>query len=131
MLLRHWRVDALRAIAVVSVLSALAIVPGYLAVFGTTHIVALPRCALLPQALLQGGLHAVLATLGFTHAIRVLDVSRAVFFAAVVPVVSVLIGIPLLHEIPSLKQWLGVGVATTGSLAAILLPGLLGRIASV
>jgi drug/metabolite transporter (DMT)-like permease len=73
----------------------------------------------------------VLATLGFTHAIRVLGVSHAVFFAAVVPVVSVLIGIPLLHEIPSLQQWLCVGVATTGLLAAILLPDLLGRVASV
>jgi len=60
-----------------------------------------------------------------------LGVSRGVIFAAVVPVISVLMGIPLLHENPSLQQWFGVGVATTGLLAAILLPGLLGRVASV
>jgi len=130
-LVRCWRVDALRAITVVSVLSAAVTVPGYLAVFGTAHIIALPRSALLVQGLIQGGLHGILATLGFTHAIRVLGVSRGVIFAAVVPVISVLMGIPLLHENPSLQQWFGVGVATTGLLAAILLPGLLGRVASV
>ncbi|HEY1797931.1 MAG TPA: DMT family transporter [Stellaceae bacterium] len=130
-LVRRWRVDALRTIAVVSVLSAAVTVPGYLAVFGTAHIVELPRGALLAQGLLQGCMHGVLATLGFTHAIRVLGVSRAVFFAAVVPVVSVLIGIPLLHEIPSLQQWLGVGVATVGLLATILLPSLFRRVVAV
>ncbi len=127
-LVRRWRVDALRAITVVSTLSALVTVPVYLATIGTAHILALPRDALLTQGLVQGGMHGVLATLGFTHAIWALGVSRAVFFAAVVPVVSVLIGIPLLHEIPSLQQWFGVGLATAGLLAAILLPALLGRV---
>jgi drug/metabolite transporter (DMT)-like permease len=114
---------------VVSVLSAAVTVPGYLAIFGMVHISALPRSTLILQGLIQGGIHGVLATLGFTHAIPVLGVSRGVIFAVVVPVVSVLIGIPLLHEIPSLQQWFGVGIATAGLLAAILLPGLLGRVA--
>lgn len=130
-LIRRWRVAALRAITVVSVLSAAAAIPGYLVIFGTAHLLALPRNALLAQGLIQGGMHGVLATLGFTHAIRVLGVSRGVIFAAVVPVVSVLIGIPLLHEIPGLQQWFGVGLATLGLLAAILLPGLRERIAGL
>jgi len=116
---------------VVSVLSALVTVPGYFALSNTAHILVLPRGALLAQGLVQGGLRGVLAILGFTHAIRVLGVGRAVLFAAVVPVVSVLVGIPLLHEIPTLQQWLGVGIATTGLLAAIPLSGLLARVASV
>ncbi len=67
-LVRRWRVDALRAITVVSTLSALVTVPVYLATIGTAHILALPRDALLTQGLVQGGMHGVLATLGFSHA---------------------------------------------------------------
>ena len=124
-LVRRWRVDALRAITIVSVLSAVATVPGYIAFGGGAHIATLPMHLVIWQGLLQGGLHGVLATLGFTHAVRVLGVSRAVFFAAVVPAISVLIGIPALHEIPSVAQWLGLGVVTLGLMIAILLPPLL------
>jgi drug/metabolite transporter (DMT)-like permease len=127
-LVRCWRVDALPAISVVSVLSAAITIPGYLTVYDTAHLFALPRHSLLIQGLIQGGLHGILATLGFTHAVRVLGVSRAVFFAAVVPAVSVVIGIPLLHEIPSLQQWIGVGLATIGLLGAVLLPRLFARL---
>ena len=45
-LVRRWHVDALRAIAVVSVLSAAVTVPGYLVVFGAGHILAAPHGAL-------------------------------------------------------------------------------------
>jgi drug/metabolite transporter (DMT)-like permease len=123
---RRWRLDALRAIAVVSVLSAAVTLPGYLAISGISHLATLALSTLLFQGLLQGGMHGVLATLGFTHAVRVLGVSRAVFFAAVVPAVSVLIGIPMLYEIPSVEQWLGLGLVTTGLLTAVLLPRLFG-----
>ena len=42
LLLRHWRVPALRATAVVSVLSFLIATPSYLAWAGTAHLQALP-----------------------------------------------------------------------------------------
>jgi hypothetical protein len=74
----------------------------------TAHILALRLSALLFPGILQGAMHGVLATLGFTHAVRVLGVSRGVFFAAVVPAVSVLIGIPALTR----RQALSSGLAS-------------------
>jgi hypothetical protein len=41
-LLRHRRVPALRATAVVSVLSFVIVTPAYLALAGTAHLLALP-----------------------------------------------------------------------------------------
>lgn len=52
-LLRLWRLEALRAIAVVSVL---VMIPGYLAVIGLPHLLGLPFHSLVVQGLLQGGL---------------------------------------------------------------------------
>ena len=124
-IVRRWRLDPLRAITVVSVLSAVVTLPTYLAVSGTAHLQTLQLATLAFQGILQGAIHGILATLGFTHAIRVLGVSRAVFFAAVVPAISVLIGIPALHEIPSIEQWSGLGLVTIGLLGAMLLPRLL------
>ena len=95
-------------------------IPGYFVVSGPKHLPALSLGTFLLQGLIQGGMHGILATLGFTHAIRVLGVSRAVLFATVDPVVAVLIGIPILHELPTAQQWLGVGLATAGLLATVL-----------
>ena len=118
-LVRYWRLDALRAITVVSVLSMGITLPAYLAVVGVSHLLSLPIGQLAGQGLAQGGVQGVLATLGYTHAIRVLGVSRAVLFPAAVPAMSVLIGIPALGEIPSLTQWLGLALVTIGLLTAL------------
>jgi drug/metabolite transporter (DMT)-like permease len=84
-LVRQWRLDALRAIAVVSVLSALVTIPGYLVFIGLPHLLALPVEAVVTQGLLEGGLQGVLGIVGYSHAIRLLGVSRAVLFPASVP----------------------------------------------
>jgi drug/metabolite transporter (DMT)-like permease len=117
-LVRYWRLDALRAITVVSVLSMAVTMPAYQVVVGASHLLSFPIGALATQGLIQGGVQGVLATLGYTHAIRVLGVSRAVLFPAAVPAVSVLIGIPVLGEIPSSMQWLGLALVTIGLLSA-------------
>ena len=119
MLLRLWRLDALRAIAVVSVLSALAMIPGYLLFVGVPHFCSLPIQSLVVQGSLQGGLQGVIGIVGYSHAIRVLGVSRAVLFPASIPAVSILIGIPILGEIPSQEQIIGVGFVTVGLLYAV------------
>ena len=118
-LLRYWRLDAVRAVAVVSVLSLLVMIPGYLALVGWPHLYALPLGPLLLQGLIQGGLQGVIGILGYSHAVRVLGVSRAVLFPAVVPAVSILIGIPIVGEIPTLEQVGGMLLVTIGLLSAI------------
>ena len=118
-LLRLWRLNAVRAVAVVSVLSALVIVPIYLAWIGLPHLLALPMGSLALQALIQGVLQGVLGIIGYSHAIRVLGVSRGVLFPASVPAVSILIGVPILGEIPTIEQVVGVMLATAGMLYAV------------
>ena len=53
------------------------------------------------------------------EAVRVLGVSRAVLFPAMVPAVSILIGIPIVGEIPGTLQIAGLALVTAGLLVTI------------
>lgn len=118
-LLKHWRLDAVRAVAVTSVLALAAMLPVYLAVYGLPHLLALPLGPALLQVAAQGILQGVVGILGYSQAIRVLGVSKAVLFPSAVPAVSLLIGIPIVREIPSAEQVAGMVMVTVGLLAAI------------
>ena len=118
-LIRHWRLPALRAIAVVSFLSLLVILPGYLAWYGLEHLRARPLLPMAMQALVQGLMQGVVAITAYSQAIRVLGVSRAVLFPAMVPAVSILIGIPVVGEVPNATQITGLLLVTTGLMCAI------------
>ncbi len=118
-LVRHWRLHAIRAIAVVSFLSILIVVPGYLAWYGLGHVRVLPLGPLAVQAVVQGFVQGVVAISAYSQAIRVLGVSRAVLFPAMVPAVSVVIGIPIVGEIPNAIQIGGLLLVTAGLMAAI------------
>jgi drug/metabolite transporter (DMT)-like permease len=119
LLLRHWRVPALRATAVVSVLSFLVSTPVYLLWAGTAHLAALPVATLAFQGLIQGGLQGAVTMVAYSQAVVLLGVSRAVLFPAIVPAVSVLVGIPIVGEIPSLLQIGGLGLVTVGLLVTV------------
>ncbi len=122
-LVRHWRLHAIRTIAVVSFLSLILMVPGYLAWYGVAHVRALPLGAMAVQGLVQGFGQGVLAITAYSQAIRVLGVSRAVLFPAMVPAVSIVIGIPIVHEFPNAYQIAGLLLVTAGLLGAIGLFG--------
>ncbi|WP_422001688.1 DMT family transporter [Reyranella sp.] len=119
LLLRHWRVPALRATAVVSVLSFAISTPAYLAVMGVAHLMALPLGLLAVQGLVQGGLQGAVTMVAYSQAVMLLGVSRAVLFPAIVPAVSVLVGIPLVGEIPSVLQVAGLCLVTLGLLTTV------------
>ena len=118
-LIRHWRLPALRAIAVVSFLSLIVILPGYLAWYGLEHLRARPPLPMAMQALVQGLMQGVVALTAYSQAIRVLGVSRAVLFPAMVPAVSILIGIPIVGEVPNAIQITGLLLVTIGLMSAI------------
>jgi drug/metabolite transporter (DMT)-like permease len=126
-LLRHWRLEAARAVGVVSVLSLIVMLPGYAVSRHLLPLLAVPPVALLTQALVQGGLQGVVGITAYGHAIGVLGVSRAVLFPAAVPALSVLIGIPIVGEWPSLIQIWGLILVTFGLLVAIGALRLTGR----
>jgi drug/metabolite transporter (DMT)-like permease len=119
LLLRHWRVPALRATAVVSVLSFLVSTPAYLLWAGPAHLAALPVGTLVFQGLIQGGLQGAVTMVAYSQAVTLLGVSRAVLFPAIVPAVSVLVGIPIVGEVPSLLQVSGLGLVTLGLLVTV------------
>ncbi len=114
LLLRHWRVPALRATAVVSVLSFAITTPAYLGTMGMAHLAALPLGLLAFQGMVQGGVQGALTMVAYSQAVMLLGVSRAVLFPAIVPAVSVLIGIPIVGELPSMLQVAGLGLVTLG-----------------
>lgn len=119
LLLRHWRVPALRATAVVSVLSFLISAPAYLLWAGPAHLAALPVGTLVFQGLVQGGLQGAITMVAYAQAVALLGVSRAVLFPATVPALSVLVGIPIVGEIPSALQIGGLGLVTLGLLTTV------------
>ena len=118
-LLRYWRLDAVRAIAVVSVLSLAAMMPGYVAFHDVAHLFTLPVAVVLPQFVAQGVLQGVIGITAYSHAIRVLGVSKAVLFPVAVPAISVLIGIPIAGELPTAIQIGGLCAVTIGLIAAV------------
>lgn len=118
-LICHWRLPALRAIAVVSFLSLVIILPSYLAWYGLEHLLTRPLLPMAMQALVQGLMQGVVALTAYSQAIRVLGVSRAVLFPAMVPGVSILIGIPIVGEVPNAIQITGLLLVTIGLMCAI------------
>ncbi len=118
-LVRHWRLHAIRTIAVVSFLSLILMLPGYFAWYGMDHVRALPLGAMAVQGLVQGLGQGVLALTAYSQAIRVLGVSRAVLFPAMVPAVSIMIGIPIVGEFPNAYQIAGLLLVTAGLLSAV------------
>jgi drug/metabolite transporter (DMT)-like permease len=117
-LLRYWRLSAARAVAVVSVLSTLILLPVYAISGELRSLVAAPVSVLVTQGLVQGLLQGLIGTTAYSHAIRVLGVSRAVLFPATIPALAILLAIPLIHESPSPVQIVGLGVVTAGLLIA-------------
>lgn len=119
LLVRHWRLDAVRVTAVVAVLALAVVAPVYLSFRGVAHLASLPLGALAFQGVMQGIVQAVITIMAYSKSITVLGVSRAVLFPATVPAISVLIGIPALGEIPDLTQIAGLVLVSIGMLVAV------------
>jgi drug/metabolite transporter (DMT)-like permease len=113
MLLRLWKVDALRATVVVSVVS-FAVVPVHAAIFGFERIVAAGPWENLLQAFVQGLLAGPGAIYLFVRSVALLGAGRAAVFPSLVPGFTLLIGWLVLGEVPSLFQVLGFTVVLIG-----------------
>lgn len=122
-LIKRWQVNAVRATAVISVLSLCVSAPIYLAYHGPGHLATLPFGVLAFQSIVQGLLQAVIVVMTFNRAITILGVSRAALFPAIVPALSVLVGIPALGEIPNALQIAGLVTVSAGMLLAVGMAG--------
>jgi len=110
-LLRRWRIGAIRAAAVTSVLS-LAGLPILLFSFG--NMLAAGFCENTMQALVQGVLAGAGAIYLFTRAVVLLGASRAVLFPSLVPPFTLLIGYLTIGEAPSAAQLAGLVIVIVG-----------------
>lgn len=115
-LARQWRVDPARGTAIVWVL-ALAYLPVYLVVFGL-RVMAAPPAELVFQGIYQGLGVAIGALAFYAFAIRVLGVGVAALFMPMVPIFGVLLAIPVLAEVPTPVQLVGMTGVCLGMVLA-------------
>lgn len=118
-LVRRWKLQAFATTAVVSVLSGVIYSPLYLALTGTQRLSAAPIALLVEQGVVQGLLSGIVALFTFARAVHYLGAGRAALFPALAPAVAILLGIPLVGELPSLGQWCGLLICTFGLLIAL------------
>jgi drug/metabolite transporter (DMT)-like permease len=114
---RAWRVDALVATAIVSVLS-LAYLPVYVALFGARLLSAPPATVVL-QAIFQGFLTGVVALVLFMRAVALLGAGRASLFVAVVPAMGALLAAPVLGERLTAFTLFGAALVSIGMILAV------------
>jgi drug/metabolite transporter (DMT)-like permease len=110
-LLRRWRVGAIRAAALTSVLS-LAGLPVLLFSFGNMLAAGFYENAM--QAVVQGVLAGAGATYLFTRSVIYLGASRAVLFPSLVPPFTLFIGYLTIGEAPSAYQLAGLVIVIAG-----------------
>jgi drug/metabolite transporter (DMT)-like permease len=110
-LLRRWRIGAIRATALTSVLS-LAGLPILMFSFGNMLAAGFYENAM--QALVQGVLAGAGAIYLFTRAVVLLGASRAVLFPSLVPPFTLLIGYLTIGEAPSAAQLAGLVIVIIG-----------------
>jgi drug/metabolite transporter (DMT)-like permease len=115
---RHWNIDPVQAIAVVGVLSLVTFLPIYSLFFNNVFLTA-SIADLSLQIFYQGFLVGIVAVLFFASGIQILGPTRITLFIALVPVIGVLLGIPILNELPGKFETFGIVVVVLGVLAAM------------
>ncbi len=111
--LRRSGLSAFEATALISVWSAIMLVP-----FGTMPLIEALQAGrtgeIAVQALVQGLLSGVVATILFANAILRLGASRAAAIAALLPALVAIFAIPVLGEIPDAVALIGIVMTSFG-----------------
>lgn len=118
-MLRKWRLDPVLATASVAIVSGIAMLP-LLVATGDWDTLTADVAETALHALMQGVVAAGLAVVAFSKAVSLIGASRAGLFPAMVPVLAILLGIPLLDEIPNAVQVMGVLTASAGLILTTL-----------
>ena len=119
LLLRHWRLDGVRAAVALNVVSGLVFVPLWLLLADRSALAAAPPSMLVVQALVQGLLSGVAAVMLYARAVGHLGASRAALFPAMVPTATLLVSVPITGEWPQPIAWLGAALASVGLAVAM------------
>src|SRR5579872_4757230 len=109
---RVWDVRPLQAATIISVLSMIYL-PVYFAFF-YHGFASVSLLHIASQAAFQGLLMSFAAMYLLTFAVRRLGAQLTSLFSPLIPVMTTLLAVPLLAEIPTASQWLGVGIVAAG-----------------
>ena len=112
---KYTAIQPLEALALVAVGSMIGFCIPYLAM-NYSHIPDLPLVPTLKQALYQGIVVSFVAFACYNKAIVLIGASRASAFAAAIPILTVLIAMPVLGEMPTTSDWWFVGLLSVGVL---------------
>lgn len=115
--LKRSGVTPVHATAIVATISMVFYVPVYGLALNPTLLSA-PASDVLFQAVYQGVLTSVVSLVAYNRAVAVLGASRGAAFAALVPVMSMIIGIPVLREYPSFSDLVGIALVSSGVVLA-------------
>ncbi len=112
--LRRSRLDGLHATAIAAVASAGVYLPIYFLLVGPQRLLAAPTFELLWQGVYQGVLTGVVSMVLFGRAVALIGPSATTAFISLGPAIAALLAIPILHEWPTLTDWLGIAVISAG-----------------
>lgn len=118
-LAQRWKVDAIRGVTVIAVLS-LAFAPVYFG-FLSPRLFTAPAGVVAFHAFNQGVLNMIVGMTIWAWGIRLIGATAANRFGPLIPVFGTLLAIPVLHEVPTLIQIVGV-VAVVGGLLITSIP---------
>jgi drug/metabolite transporter (DMT)-like permease len=110
---KHWQVEPRQALALVSLPNAVLFLPAWL-LFLPSTIQDAPWSTVLLQAAFQGLGPGFLAVILFSIAARILGPTSTAGLAAAVPASATLLAIPVLGEIPTGIEWVGIAIVTAG-----------------
>lgn len=119
LLLRVWQIDPVRGTAVVVVIGSIGLVPFHIAFADYDNLMQIGWAEIGVQLLGQGVMNGFLATLLFVITVAKIGPARAAVFPSLVPALTVLIGAPVLGEIPTLYQIGGLAAVTLGLVLAV------------
>jgi drug/metabolite transporter (DMT)-like permease len=113
MLLRLWRINPMRATAVISTLT-LFYIPIHAVAFGFERMIAAGWAENLLQVVVQGVFSGPGAIYLFARSVVLLGASRAAVFPSLVPGFTLLVGYVALGEQPTLAQLAGLAIVLFG-----------------
>jgi len=117
---KSWQIAPVVATAVVSILSICLYSPIYLLLYGIERLQTVPIQQLVIQGVVQGLLAGVAAMICFGLAVKMIGAAKASLFPALLPVTTLLIGIPLTGELPTYYQAVGTAIILMGLLYALI-----------
>jgi len=111
--MRRARLNGLHAAAIAAGGSLAIYLPAY-AVFAGTAVFKAPVFDIALQAVVQGVLTAVVALLLYGRMVSLLGATSGAAFVALTPVMTGLMGIPVLGEWPAATDWAAISLISMG-----------------